>query len=139
MIIFTNGCFDIIHVGHVKLLEFCVSRFCKTFDNSYIVVGLNSDNSIKQIKGPNRPINNQNDRKIVLESIKYVDQVVIFDETNVCSLLERIKPNIWVKGGDYNLDTINQEELKTARKLGIKIEFFDYLEGYSTTKIIEKI
>lgn len=124
--IFTNGCFDIIHRGHLELLNFSKSL------GDYLIVGINSDSSIKKLKGNSRPINNEKDRKFMLECIKYVDEVIIFNEETPLNLIQEIKPNIIVKGGDY----IKQQVVG----YGIAdVIIFNYLNGYSTTKIIENI
>lgn len=126
MIIFTNGCFDIIHKAHVNLLKYCKSIGGK------VIVGLNSDESVRILKGNNRPVNKQADRKLILESIRYVDEVIIFNENTPIKIIEKIKPDIIVKGGDY----------KPADVVGNKnaeVRIFDYVEGYSTTKTIKNI
>lgn len=125
-VVFTNGCFDILHVGHMQLLKYCKSI------GHLVVVGLNSDNSISRLKGPHRPINNQEDRKVMLESIKYVDKVFIFDELTPLNLIKQIKPNVIVKGGDYTEDEVVGNKLAEVR-------IFNYVEGYSTTKAIQDI
>ncbi len=125
-IIFTNGCFDILHIGHVELLKYAKSL------GSKLIVGLNSDNSVKLLKGNNRPINNQNDRKIILESIQYVDEVIIFNEKTPYNLINIIKPKIIVKGGDYLPEEVVGKEISEVR-------IFNYVEGYSTTKTIKRI
>lgn len=124
-VIFTNGCFDIIHVGHIRLLE-----FAKTL-GSKLVVGLNSDVSIKRLKGLERPINNQTDRAVLLSAIKYVDEVIIFEEDTPYDLITLIKPDIIVKGGDYTSDKVIGNNLAD-------VVIFNYIAGYSTTNIIRK-
>lgn len=123
---FTNGCFDVLHVGHIELLKYCKS-IGKT-----VIVGLNSDDSITKLKGPDRPINNQTDRKTMLESIKYVDKVIIFNELTPLRLITEIKPDIIVKGGDYSKEQVVGNELAEVR-------IFNYVDGYSTTKTIQNI
>ena len=125
-VVFTNGCFDMIHRGHIELLEFCSTL------GSEVIVGLNSDTSIKLLKGNDRPINNQNDRKFLLESIKYVDRVIVFEEETPYNLICKIKPDIIVKGGDYKAEAVVGADLA-------KIVIFDYVKGYSTTKTIQGI
>ena len=98
-VIFTNGCFDIIHRGHIELLKFC-SLFGK------VIVGLNSDESVKKIKGNNRPINRQEDRVMLLESLKFVDKVIVFDEDTPYNLIKSLKPDLIVKGGDYKKEEV---------------------------------
>lgn len=124
--VFTNGCFDILHVGHIELL-----KYCKSF-NYKLIVGLNSDASVKRLKGVKRPINNQEDRKKILESIKYVDEVIIFDDDTPIKLIEFIKPKIIVKGGDYIKEQVVGFGLA-------EVIIFNYLDGYSTTKTIQSI
>ncbi len=127
-IIFTNGCFDILHIGHIKLLEFCYN----IEKNNKVIVGLNSDKSIRGLKGPTRPINNQTNRKKVLESIKFVDQVIIFDEPTPINLIKKIQPDIIVKGGDYKPEEVVGNEIA-------KVVIFNFIDGYSTTKTLERI
>ena len=123
-IVFTNGCFDIIHRGHIELLEFCSTLGDK------VIVGLNSDKSVRLLKGQNRPINNQNDRKMLLEAIKYVDNVIVFEEETPYNLICKIKPDITVKGGDYKAKDVVGANIA-------KVVIFDYVKGYSTTKSIQ--
>lgn len=125
-IIFTNGCFDILHVGHVKLLE-----FCKSLDG-YVIVAINSDESINLLKGSSRPINSQNSRKIMLEGIRFVDEVIIFNELTPLNIIRKIQPHIIVKGSDYKFDEVVGKDFA-------KIILFDYIDGYSTTKIVQNI
>lgn len=125
-IVFTNGCFDILHLGHILLLEYCKSL------GDYLIVGLNSDKSIKNIKGDDRPINKQYDRKKILESIKFVDKVIIFEENTPLNLIKEVKPNIIVKGGDYIKEQVVGYGLA-------EVVIFEYKNGYSTTEIIKNI
>lgn len=127
----TNGCFDILHVGHVRYLQ-------KTKEYAdFLIVMLNSDSSVKQIKGPSRPINNQDDRAEILSSLSCVDYVVIFEESSPAMLLEKIKPDVYTKGADYNIETLPERDI--VLKNNIKVEFIEFVEGKSTTKVIEKI
>jgi rfaE bifunctional protein nucleotidyltransferase chain/domain len=126
MIVFTNGCFDLIHRGHIELLKFSKSL------GSRVIVGLNSDESVKKLKGAERPVNNQEDRKLILESLRYVDEVVIFNEETPYNLIKKIKPNIIVKGGDYTIDKVVGNKLAEVR-------IFKYVKNYSSTKIIQNI
>tara|TARA_R100000808_G_C2140103_1_gene147944 strand:- start:1472 stop:1864 length:393 start_codon:yes stop_codon:yes gene_type:complete len=123
--IFTNGCFDIIHRGHLELLEYCASL-------GYVIVGLNSDDSVRTLKGDARPINNQKDRKYLLHSLKYVDKVIIFNEETPYRLIKEIKPDIIVKGGDYTRDAVVGGDIAEVR-------IFKTIDGYSTTKTLESI
>ena len=122
-LVFTNGCFDILHPGHIKLLEYCSSL-------GKVVVGLNSDESVKKLKGPNRPFNNQVDRKFMLESCKFVSSVHIFNEETPYKLIKDLEPDFIVKGGDYKPNDVVGCDLAT-------VLIFDYIDGYSTTKTIE--
>jgi len=123
--IFTNGCFDIIHRGHLELL-----KYCNTLGG--VIVGLNSNKSVQQLKGSSRPIFDQEDRKFLLESLKYVDKVVIFDAPTPYELIKEIKPDIIVKGGDYKPENIVGYDLCDVR-------IFNFINGYSTTKTIQRI
>ncbi len=130
-IVTTNGCFDILHVGHVRYLE-----KTKTFAD-VLIVALNSDKSVKSIKGESRPINNENDRAEVLSGLKSVDYVVLFDEDSPIDLLLEIKPDVYTKGADYTVETL--PEAKKIMEAGGRIEFISFVEGKSTTSIIEKM
>lgn len=130
-IVTTNGCFDILHVGHVRYLE-----KTKTFAD-VLIVALNSDKSVKSIKGDSRPINNENDRAEVLSGLKSVDYVVLFDEDSPIDLLLQIKPDVYTKGADYTVETL--PEAKPIMDAGGRIEFISFVEGKSTTSIIEKM
>ncbi len=130
-IVTTNGCFDILHVGHVRYLE-----KTKSFAD-VLIVALNSDKSVKSIKGDSRPINNENDRAEVLSGLKSVDYVVLFDEDSPIDLLLEIKPDVYTKGADYTVETL--PEAKPIMEAGGRIEFISFVEGKSTTSIIEKM
>ena len=126
----TNGCFDILHVGHVRYLR-------KTKELAdYCIVMLNSDQSVKQIKGNERPINCEADRAEVLNALSSVDYVVLFEERSPAKLLETIKPDIYTKGADYTLETLPEREI--VERNNIKVEFIEYVAGKSTTNIINK-
>lgn len=129
--VFTNGCFDILHIGHVRYLK--KSSKC----GDILIVGLNSDTSVKRLKGESRPINNQDDRAELLSELNFVDYVVIFDEDTPENLLDEIKPDIYTKGADYTLETL--PEAKTVLKNGGMVEFIELVEGKSTTNVIKKI
>ena len=130
MKVFTNGCFDILHRGHLELLSYCAQLACPAL-GGWVVVGLNSDSSIKKIKGEHRPVNHENDRKFALESLKFVDQVCIFDEDTPYELIKKIRPDVIVKGGDYETETVVGNDLCDVR-------IFNYLEGYSSTNLIAR-
>ena len=128
-VVTTNGCFDILHVGHVRYLE-----QTKTYAN-YSVVLLNSDKSVKLIKGEGRPINNESDRAEILCALACVDFVVLFDESSPGELLGEIKPDVHTKGADYSVDTLPEADI--ILKNGGRIEFITFVEGKSTTNTIE--
>ena len=121
-----NGCFDILHIGHIRLFSFAKSL------GYYVIVGLNSDASVKKLKGNDRPIVCEEERKEILESIRYVDEVIIFNEDNPCELIKKIKPDILIKGSDWEDKDIIEKDLVNS------IRFFPH-QGITTTKIIEKI
>ena len=129
--VLTNGCFDILHVGHVRYLQ-----KSKEYAD-FLIVLVNSDKSVKELKGDSRPINNQNDRAEILASLNCVDYVVIFEEKSPASLLDKIKPNVYTKGADYTLETLPEKDIVLKNK--IKVEFIEFVQGKSTTKLIEKI
>ncbi|MCX8170242.1 MAG: adenylyltransferase/cytidyltransferase family protein [Candidatus Methanomethyliaceae archaeon] len=127
IIVFTNGCFDILHPGHIEVLE-----KAKSFGD-VLIGGLNTDKSIKEFKGPVRPIFNQSDRARVLSAISYVDYIVMFDEPTPYKLIEIVKPDILVKGGDYTPDKV------VGREIVGKVVIVPLLPGYSTTEVIDRI
>ena len=128
-VVTTNGCFDILHVGHVRYLE-----KTKTYAD-YSIVLLNSDKSVKLIKGEGRPINNEDDRAEILCALACVDYVVFFDESSPRDLLDEIKPDVHTKGADYSVETLPEADV--ILKNGGKIEFITFVEGKSTTNTIE--
>ena len=130
-IVFTNGCFDIIHAGHVKYL----AEAKKLGD--VLIVGLNSDDSVRRLKGPSRPVNNELDRAIVLGALKSVDYVCLFDEDTPLELITGLMPDVLVKGGDYTIDNIVGADF--VMKRGGEVAVIPFVEGKSTTKIIGKI
>lgn len=130
-IVFTNGCFDIIHAGHVRYLT-----AAKNFGD-ILIVGLNTDESVRRLKGNSRPINTQADRAEVLSGLKAVDYVILFGEATAENLIAEVKPDIYVKGGDYTLETL--PEAKIVQNYGGRVELVNLVAGKSTTSIIEKI
>ncbi len=130
-IVFTNGCFDIIHVGHAKYLF-----EAKSFGD-ILIVGLNSDDSTSRLKGDKRPINNESDRAFVLSALEPVDYVVIFDEDTPAELIKIVKPDVLVKGGDYTKENIVGAEF--VESFGGEVKVIPFVEGKSTTSLIEKI
>jgi len=124
-IVFTNGCFDVLHLGHLKLLKFAKSKGDK------LIVAINSDTSVKKLKGEGRPKFNQEDRKAMLESLAIVDEVIIFEEDTPYNLIKSVKPDIIVKGGDYTVETTVGHDLA-------EVVIFPRVKDYSTTKILEE-
>lgn len=131
-IIFTNGCFDILHAGHIHLLNACA----EFENNAVIIVALNSDASIKRLKGESRPINTFEDRALIIATLYTTDAVIKFEEDTPYQLIELIKPDILVKGGDYKKDEIVGADL--VKEYGGRVEIVSFLEGYSTTHLLEK-
>ena len=131
-VIFTNGCFDILHPGHINLF-----RTSNLDAGDRLVVAINSDESIKRIKGSGRPINDQYSRAIVLSAIKFIDAIIIFEEDTPEDLIRAIRPDVIIKGGDYKGKEIVGAEF--VKSYGGEVRLCKYTEGFSTTKIIEKL
>ena len=130
-IVFTNGCFDVLHRGHVTYLA-------QAHDlGDCLVVGLNSDASVKRLKGASRPINNENDRALVLAALSFVDYIIIFEEDTPRNLIEQVKPDVLVKGGDYKIENIVGADF--VQKNGGKVLTIPFVEGYSSTKTIQAL
>jgi rfaE bifunctional protein nucleotidyltransferase chain/domain len=129
-IVFTNGCFDILHVGHVE----CLFKARRLGD--VLVVGLNSDSSVKKIKGEGRPVNKESDRAKVLSSLYFVDYITSFNETTPEGLIKKVRPDILVKGGDWKAEDIVGSSF--VRSYGGKIKSIPFVKGYSTTALIAK-
>jgi D-beta-D-heptose 7-phosphate kinase/D-beta-D-heptose 1-phosphate adenosyltransferase len=130
-IVFTNGCFDVVHRGHIEFLKFC------KLQGDIVVVGLNSDSSVKTIKGPDRPINNQFDRAAVLAALGTVDYITLFDEPNPLNLIKKVKPDVLVKGKDWAKKGVVGQQL--IESYGGKVVLAPLVEGKSSTATIEKI
>ena len=130
-LVFTNGCFDIIHRGHIEYLNQAKSL------GNFLVVGLNSDSSTKKLKGENRPVNNEFDRAFVLSNLKCVDAVIIFNEDTPYNLIKLIKPDFLTKGGDWKEDQIIGSDI--VKEYGGKTISLNFVNSYSTSNIIEKI
>ncbi len=130
-IVFSNGCFDILHLGHIDYL-------CKAADlGDVLLIGINSDKSVSAIKGPQRPINDERQRSLVMASLHFIDGVVIFDAATPYELIKMVQPDVLVKGADYKPEDIVGADIVKAK--GGKIMTLDYLPGYSTTLIEQKI
>ncbi len=132
-VVWTNGCYDILHAGHVTYLQ----KSKQLAD--LLIVGLNSDRSIRATKGPLRPIVDENERAIVISALACVDYVIIFQEDSPLNIIEKLKPDIYAKGGDYTIDTINQEERRLVESYGGEIALIPGVEGNSTTAVINRI
>lgn len=130
-VVFTNGCFDLVHRGHIDYL----SRARELGD--CLVVGLNSDASVRRLKGPERPINNEQDRALLLAAFSFVDHVILFEEDTPYNLIQRVQPDILVKGGDYVVENIVGYDIVTAR--GGQVLTLPFIDGFSTTNIVEKL
>ncbi len=130
-IVFTNGCFDILHAGHVRYLE-----KARSFGDC-LVLGLNTDASVRGNKGPSRPINSELDRAEVVGALKSVDYVVLFGEKTAETIIAKVRPDVYVKGGDYTLETL--PEAKIVQSYGGRVEFVQMVAGRSTTNVIKKI
>jgi len=130
-IVFTNGCFDLLHAGHVLYLESAKNL------GDILIIGLNSDASVKRLKGPERPINPEEERSVVLAALEAVDYVVIFDEDTPLELIKQVRPDVLVKGGDWSVDQIvGADEVFSS---GGTVRSIDYQEGLSSTNIIKRI
>ncbi len=132
-IVFTNGCFDILHPAHIKLFEFCKN----SAKQSIVIIGLNSDESIKRLKGESRPIHDQSYRKLMLEAIRFIDYVTVFNEDTPEKLIEFLNPSILVKGGDYDINSI--VGANHVLENNGKVLIFNYIEGFSSTREIERL
>ena len=130
-IVFTNGCFDLLHVGHIRYL-FNAKKL-----GDFLIVGLNSDESVKILKGQNRPINKFEDRAMLLSALRSVDLVIMFEEQTPENLINKVVPNVLVKGGDYDIEDI--AGYHTVIKNGGKVRTLDFYKGYSSTNYIKKI
>jgi D-glycero-beta-D-manno-heptose 1-phosphate adenylyltransferase len=130
-IVFTNGVFDILHKGHITSLNEAASY------GDVLVVGVNADNSVKKIKGPNRPVNDENARTLLLASLLQTDAIIIFDEDTPIELIKQIMPDVLVKGGDYTIDQI--AGAKEVLAAGGEVKIANIIPGISTTKIIDEL
>ena len=130
-IVFTNGCFDILHKGHIEYLAKAASLGTK------LVIGLNTDASVKRLKGDSRPVNDENARALLLASLVFVDKVILFDTDTPRDLIDFVQPDVLIKGGDYKPEEIVGYDIVKAK--GGEIVTLDFVEGYSTTSLIEKM
>jgi len=130
-VVFTNGCFDLLHPGHISYL-----RAARSLGGA-LVVGLNSDASVRRLKGPSRPVVPEGDRAAVLEALESVDAVVVFGEDTPIRLMRELEPTVYVKGGDYRIEDLPEAEV--AREFGAEVRIIPFEPGYSTSALIEKI
>ena len=131
-LVVTNGCFDLLHLGHVTCLE------TARHQGDALLVGVNSDAAVRQLKGPDRPVNPEQDRAAVLAALESVDGVCIFAEPTATQFLAAARPDIYVKGGDYTLDTLDQDERRTVERAGGKIVIISFVPGRSTTALLRR-
>ena len=132
-LVFTNGCFDLLHVGHVRYLQQARAL------GDALVVAVNGDESVRALKGPTRPINSELDRAEVLTALECVDFVVLFHTERVTELVREIRPHIYAKGGDYTVATLDPGERTALQEVGANIQFLPFLPGFSTTQLIARI
>ena len=132
-IVATNGCFDLLHVGHVRYLQGARAL------GDLLVIGLNGDGSVHELKGAGRPFTKQSDRAEILAALACVDLVTIFPEIRATKFLAAVGPAVYVKGGDYTSDTLDEEERATLKEIGAAIRLIPFETGYSTSGLIEQI
>lgn len=132
-LVVTNGCFDLLHLGHVTYLEAARNQ------GDALLIGVNSDDAVRELKGPTRPVNAEFDRAAVLASLQSTDGVCLFTEKRATRFLAHAQPDIYVKGGDYTLDTLDQEERRLVEQAGGRIVILPFVPGKSTTSMLEKI
>jgi rfaE bifunctional protein nucleotidyltransferase chain/domain len=128
----TNGCFDLLHAGHVSLLE-----RARRLGN-FLIVGVSSDQTVRTLKGTARPVVCESDRLILLAALEVVDAVCLFPEVNAVSFLEKVRPNLYVKGGDYSMDSINQLERRLLQEMSVKIKILPAYQERSTSRLVER-
>jgi len=129
----TNGCFDLLHVGHVRYLQAARAL------GDFLAVGLNGDRSVRELKGTARPITTESDRAEVLAALQCVDLVTIFPEIRATQFIVAIRPAIYVKGGDYSSETLNEEERAVLKEIGAEVRLIPFEAGYSTSRLIEQM
>ena len=129
-LVFTNGCFDLLHIGHVRYLQTARG------EGDALAVGLNGDASVRALKGPGRPLNPADERAEVLAALACVDYVTIFEDQRATRLLTQVRPHVYVKGGDYTLETLNAEEHAVLQDVGARIAFVPTVPGRSTSRLV---
>lgn len=132
-LVVTNGCFDLLHLGHVTYLESARNQ------GDALLIGVNGDEGVRQLKGPQRPVNSETDRALVLAALASVDAVFIFPSSTATEFLRAAQPDIYVKGGDYTLETLNQDERRAVEGAGGRIVIIPFVPGKSTTATLAKI
>ena len=132
-LVLTNGCFDLLHLGHVRYLQAARAL------GDALAVAINGDDSVRNLKGDGRPLNPEDDRAEVVAALECVDHVVIFPEVRATRLLEQVRPSIYVKGGDYTPETLHPEERAALEKIGAEIRILPFEPGYSTSALLEKL
>ena len=132
-LVVTNGCFDILHLGHVTYLEPARDQ------GDALLIGMNGDNAVRELKGAGRPVNSETDRAAVLAALESVNGVCIFTDKTATRFLAAARPDVYVKGGDYTLETLNQDERRAVEQAGGKISIIPFVPGKSTTSLLEKI
>ncbi len=132
-LVFTNGCFDLLHVGHTRYLQ------AARKEGDALAVGLNGDASVRALKGPGRPLNPADDRAEILAALACVDFVTIFEEPRATNLLAQVRPHVYVKGGDYTLETLNSEERTVILEASARIAFIPMVPGRSTTRLVTEM
>lgn len=130
-VVFTNGCFDIIHRGHVEYLAQAADH------GDILVIGLNTDNSVRRLKGETRPVQDEIARASILASLQFVTAVILFDDDTPYNLIKKIQPDVLIKGSDYNIEDIVGYDIVKSK--GGNVATIDFIDGYSTTSIIEKL
>jgi len=132
-LVLTNGCFDLLHIGHIRCLQHAKSL------GDFLLVAINSDSSARRLKGAERPVNGQENRAEILAAIRCVDCVTIFDSLRVTQVIQKVRPVLYAKGGDYTLDTLDPEETTALVEVGAEIRFIPRVLGYSTTSLIGRL
>jgi rfaE bifunctional protein nucleotidyltransferase chain/domain len=132
-IVFTNGCFDLLHVGHVRYLAAARQL------GDILVVGLNGDASVRKLKGAGRPLNSQEDRVEVMAALCAVDYVIVFDEKRATNLMREVRPQVYAKGGDYTVNSLDPDEMAALTEIGARIEILPLVPGKSTSQLVQAI
>ena len=132
-LVLTNGCFDLLHTGHVRYLQQARSL------GDALVVAINSDRSVKELKGPSRPLNSESDRAEVVAALRCVDYVTIFDDLRVTQVIKSLAPSIYVKGGDYTLETLESSEREAVEECGAEVKIVSLIPDRSTARLLERM